>query len=790
MRQKFQNELVNTLYIHKPLAVHRESELEAEAGMKEVQRKKVIWDGESKDYTPEMTGTGVMSVDYESRVIRLEAPSRTDKWPKGAPEDGDYSAFGITGVRFVFQNEDWRRYNRLHFRWKPMVDGGRIIYGRTAVENVGEVRVPDKYLREGHTTFDLKNYEWNECYWEFPSMGRDSVRELKIYFDISGQDIPQDDVIRYELSDIRIETIAEPELEKGWECRKNKIVFSTQGYFVKGKKTALANVSADTFSVFNSETNEKVFDGDIQCVVNENGSFQVLDFTELKKEGRYYLQAEGIKSESFEISSVLLEEPVWKIINFLYCQRCGMPIAKRHGTCHEDIYAEHNGVIISYSGGWHDAGDLSQQTLQTGEIVHALLETAEQYKDNRVLYERLLEEAQWGLDFILKTRFGDGYRATSAPCVRVTNNKLGDMDDIKARVHNHSFENFTFAGIEAYAAYVLKEEDPAYAFGCLKAAREDFAFAEEKFAETKVDPFFLYEHTFNCGLSQYYAAIVWAASNLYMASGEEEYAKKARQWGDMLLKCQEEGGSSVPLRGFFYRDESHKSIVHFNHQSREQQFIQALELLCRTQHDSPDRLKWEEGLRGYGEYLKAIAPYTAPYGMIPAGIHHFDETEDEELFPYMHLLADYHEQKEDYKKQLESGVPLGNGYAIRKFPVWFSFRGNNAVLLSMGKAASLIGKYFKDDTLIQIAKEQLYWIWGKNPFGQSMQYGAGTRYCRQFAALCGESTGEIPVGIETYENEDVPYWPQNNNATYKEIWTTSAGRWLWVAADIEETERL
>jgi hypothetical protein len=39
------------------------------------------------------------------------------------------------------------------------------------------------------------------------------------------------------------------------------------------------------------------------------------------------------------------------------------------------------------------------------------------------------------------------------------------------------------------------------------------------------------------------------------------------------------------------------------------------------------------------------------------------------------------------------------------------------------------------------------------------------------------------VGIESWENEDVPFWPQVNTATYKEVWTHSALRWLWIAAD-------
>jgi len=60
-------------------------------------------------------------------------------------------------------------------------------------------------------------------------------------------------------------------------------------------------------------------------------------------------------------------------------------------------------------------------------------------------------------------------------------------------------------------------------------------------------------------------------------------------------------------------------------------------------------------------------------------------------------------------------------------------------------------------------------------------YGAGYNYAQQYAYLAGELTGELPVGIQTRGNEDVPYWPMANNATYKEIWTSSVSRWLLLA---------
>lgn len=48
----------------------------------------------------------------------------------------------------------------------------------------------------------------------------------------------------------------------------------------------------------------------------------------------------------------------------------------------------------------------------------------------------------------------------------------------------------------------------------------------------------------------------------------------------------------------------------------------------------------------------------------------------------------------------------------------------------------------------------------------------------------GEITGEMPVGIRTYGQSDTPYWPRTNNACYKEVWLTSAGKWLSLLSEL------
>ena len=366
--------------------------------------------------------------------------------PEGSPSDGDYCNFGTARLVFPFDREDWRDYNRLRFWVRPCIEGARVLHLNVGITSQGEVPVPDLYGREGATAFDLENGSWQECIWEFAAMPRDAVCKLSFYVFCSGHDISAGDQLVYDFRDICLERVENPEHELGWKNSIPGIRLSSAGYWPGGRKTAVATGAGEDFRLTEVETGQTVYAGQVRHVENERGHFDVLDFSECTRPGRYRLEGGNLTA-----ADVLLRDPseeaLWKAVNFLYCQRCGFPVSGRHSACHQDIIARHHGVALSYSGGWHDAGDQSQQSAQTEEITDALFECAKRCKPGSPLYPRLMEEAQWGLDFILRTRFGDGYRATSAGATRYTDGLIGNFDDVAARVHDHAFENFLFAGI-------------------------------------------------------------------------------------------------------------------------------------------------------------------------------------------------------------------------------------------------------------------------------------------------------------------------------------------------------
>ncbi|WP_173820217.1 glycoside hydrolase family 9 protein [Niastella vici] len=791
--EKLKEDIRNTGYVHSPLPLDYSKSFELFGLTKKVLASAMLCDMEDLNKWSH-TGIGGMSLTTDrsksgTHSMRLVAPTTYPQflgWGLG---------FGTSLASYDVGGANWEKYNRIHFYIYPNCEGAHSIYLNLYVENDGKTKVPDKYGREGYHEINLINGQWNECFVEMSELARDKVTKLSFAIEVFGKERTMGDSLKFDIDAVSLQTIEHPEVVSGWMPAENRIIYSTTGYGVESEKTAIVRVNNHTgkFQLVNSTTLAVAYEGNISSKKTAIGTFETINFSDLKKEGQYFIRVGSVISKPFYINRNIWDNSAWRVLNFIFCERCGYAVPGKHGVCHSDLHAIVDGKIFPFNGGWHDAADMSQQVLQSGEIVYSLLEMAKRAKEknNTPLFLRLQEEAEWGIDCILKARFGDGYRAQTWGTNLWTDGFIGTNDDSTQRrrihVHNRAFENFVFAGIEAYASMMIENDNMLKAH-LRKVAMEDFAFAKKRFDSLQFNDLSSIggggDHAAMASNSQYSANISFAASLLYKLTGDKYYANEAAKAIQYTLQCQR----TEPLRdknntsGFFYRDLNKKSIVHYTHQSRDQVYMQALTALCETQPGHADYGKWSAAIKLYGEYLKNIMHYVEPYGLVPSGIYNIDEIKDSVNF-YKVQVGIFSGAANDYAAQLANGTKLDDEHYLRIFPVWFSFRGNAAVQLSTGKAAALCGKFLKDATLLHIAEQQLFWIVGKNPFGQSLIWGEGSNYPQLYTALPGETVGGIPVGMQSRFNEDTPYWPQFNTATYKEVWGAPAARWLSLIAE-------
>ena len=682
-------------------------------------------------------------------------------------------------VKRAFPGEDWSGFNRLSFRIRPQMSGFRVLSLVVVLRNDGKEKVPDVYRREGNHYVTLPNGRWTHVVWEITPLARDKVTSVSFHYWVNKRLPARSDRVSFEISRLELQRV-DPDHYEGWNVAPGKISFSHTGYQLDSPKSAIASgLAAREFTVVRADTGDTVLRKPVRTLRTRLGEFQELDFSEIRQPGAYVIQAGDVRTRPFRIDRNVWRDTIWKTLNFFYGERCGMEIPGIHGACHRDWQAVLGDKKIIMNGGWHDAGDLSQGLVNTAEAVYAMFALAgrlEATGEDPARLQRLIEEAKWGLDWVLKVRFDGGYRIGFASMNIWTNGIIGDADDRTRVALDNPNVNYLAASAGAIAYNVLKQSDPPLAARSLRIAEDDwrFAIAGKETPETQSTPAY--------GATEMELASVGiiASLELFQATGRRQYADKALELASVVVNSQQRSyvGRQFPLAGFFYTGPDRKTIFHQFHRGNDQAPIVAVARLCETFPDHQDWMKWYSVAALYSEYQKSAATTTEPYGVLPAYVYRDDE--------YLHIAEGdrYQSSREAYRRQVLGGMPMGDGYYLKAFPVWFARRGNYGVLLSQAKGLSAAAHLRRDRAAAELAQRQLQWVVGRNPFVQSTMWGEGYDFAQQYSVSSGDIVGSLPVGIMTGGDRDLPYWPSQNCYVYKEVWVHPSARWLWLMQDL------
>jgi hypothetical protein len=301
-----------------------------------------------------------------------------------------------------------------------------------------------------------------------------------------------------------------------------------------------------------------------------------LDFSEIKKEGEYFVRLGDAKSPPFRIHASVYAELPDQLLEFMRQQRCGYnPWVD--AVCHSFDGRSVDGPLpagtyVDARGGWHDAGDQLKYLLTSSNATAQML-LAYQLGKKEAFADKVnglgqttpngiadvLDEAKWGLDWMLRLHpapnqlyhqvaddrdHTTGFRLPQNETVdygwgpgkyRAVYSADGKPQGLK-EFKSESTGVANLAGRYAAAmalAYQIWNEDARmrpYAERCLAAGKEVYAMGK---AREGVQQGNSYKAPYRYAETTWADDMEWGAAELLRATGDARYRKDALRYAEL-----------------------------------------------------------------------------------------------------------------------------------------------------------------------------------------------------------------------------------------------------------------
>ena len=360
------------------------------------------------------------------------------------------------------------------------------------------------------------------------------------------------------------------------------------GYRTSDVKIAMAlsrGPLAERFEVVNSTTQRVVWEGVSRQVTGRWGQFDhhaELDFTPFDKPGRYFLRLGAAASQPFQIGDGIYAELPDQLLDFMREQRCGYN-PWLDAVCHAfDGRTAYGplpaGTYLNATGGWHDAGDLLKYLLTSSNATAQMLLAYELWKGSakkqgergespfkdqfNELGQRsangipdILDEARWGLDWMLKLhpapdqlyhqvaddRDHKGWRlpqneivdygwgAGSYRVVYFADGRPQGLREYKSESNGVANLAGRYSAAMALGYQIWKRDSRlgAYAEKLLRAGREVYRLGK---AQEGVQQGNSYGAPYRYEETTWADDMEWGAAELYRATGEHTFLEDARRY--------------------------------------------------------------------------------------------------------------------------------------------------------------------------------------------------------------------------------------------------------------------
>ncbi len=348
------------------------------------------------------------------------------------------------------------------------------------------------------------------------------------------------------------------------------------GYLPDSRKIAVLVSTSNlpqpaSFSIHNALTDELITTFNRIKETGPYGPFSAsyrLDFSTVRRYGSFYVKVAGVRSPIFAISSEIYNGSSDYLLQYMRQQRSGFN-PSLNDACHTNdgfiiYHPSLDSTHINVSGGWHDASDYLQYVTTSATAVYQLLYAfqlhphsfGDAFSSNGRAGKNgipdVLDEAKWGLDWLVKMNPIDGmyfnqiaddrdHRGFRLPTedtvnygkgkerpVYFINGKPQGVYQYKNRTTGSASTVAKFASSFALGSEVLKKYFPEFSDEIRQKAIQAYDYAVTHPGVSQTAP---------CRAPYFYEEDNWvddvelAATQLFMVTGNKHYLTEAVMYG-------------------------------------------------------------------------------------------------------------------------------------------------------------------------------------------------------------------------------------------------------------------
>lgn len=259
------------------------------------------------------------------------------------------------------------------------------------------------------------------------------------------------------------------------------------------------------------------------------------DFSALSTPGTYVAKVGGISSPSFPVASSAFNSLYRDALRTFYLIRCGVAIDDaqtgiQHAACHtHDAILRDAGTMLDLTGGWHNAGDYGKWVHEAAISTSLLLWLVELNPGGVVQISAgtpesndgipdLLNEARWGLTWLLKMQQADGsvlHKVDTQPNFAWG---IPPQNDPYTRMAGFAstIDAADFTAVMLQAARVFESVDASFAEQCAQAASASWGWVQANPSVGETDPYYT-----DSDPSQ---EVLWATGEMLRATHDPQVA--------------------------------------------------------------------------------------------------------------------------------------------------------------------------------------------------------------------------------------------------------------------------